>query len=289
MNADINLAQLHENVRTLCGLGWHLFPLAPGKKTPATPNGHKDATTDLSVALRLFDNGRLNIGIATGPSKLVVLDVDGEAGHKWLIDATKRHGLPETFTVRTRAGGFHYYFKAPDAIDIRCSVSRIAPGIDIRATGGYVVGPTSWVAADEKGPAGWYEVINDSRVARLPEWLLNLILNTKTRPCRNAIAQPCSIKRTQPETPRAVAKLKALLAHIDADCPYEVYRAVVWAVASTGWRCAEKVALDWSLTAEDRFEQATFDALINSYDPDHPDAVTYGTLVYLARQGGCRV
>jgi len=286
MSNDVNLAHLHETIRTLCGWGWSVFPLAEGKKTPVTDHGHKDATTDLSAALRLFNNGRLNIGIATGSSRLVVLDGDGEAGKVWLADAHEAYGIPPTFTVRTRAGGFHYYFEAPTGIDIRCSASRIAPGIDIRATGGYVVGPTSWVAADEKGPAGWYKVIDNSPVAPLPEWLLSLILATKTRPCRTSIPQSCSNKRTQSETPRAVATLKVLLTHIDADCDYETYRNVIWAICSTGWTCAEQVALDWSLTAEDRFEQSTFDALINSFDPDHPESVSYGTLVYLARKGG---
>jgi hypothetical protein len=204
----------------------------------------------------------------------------------WLADAHETYGIPPTFTVRTRAGGFHYYFEAPTGIDIRCSASRIALGIDIRATGGYVVGPSSWVAADEKGPAGWYEVIDESPVAPLPEWLLHLILASQTRTPRNSTLRPCPLKRAQSETPRAVATLKDLLNYIDADCDYETYRNVIWAICSTGWRCAEQLALDWSLTAEHRFEQSTFDALINSYDPDHPDAVTYGTVLYLARQGG---
>lgn len=286
MSADINLTQLQETIRELCRRGWYVFPLVQGKKTPATEHGHKDATTDLSVALRLFDNGRLNVGVATEPSRLVVLDVDGETGNMWLADAHETFGIPPTFTVRTRAGGFHHYFEAPPGIEIKCSASRIAPGIDIRATGGYVVGPTSWVAADKKGPAGWYKVVEDNPVAPLPEWLLNLILATQTRTSRNSTSRLCSLNRVQPETPRAVATLKDLLNYIDADCDYETYRNVVWAICSTGWKCAEQLALDWSLTAEHRFEQSTFEALINSYDPDHPEVVGYGTLVFLARQGG---
>ena len=288
VSAGLNLAHLHKTIRTLCDWGWWVFPLAEGKKTPVTDHGHKDATTDVSTALRLFSNGRLNIGIATGPSRLVVLDGDGEAGNVWLADADETYGIPRTFTVRTRAGGFHYYFQAPAGIEIKCSASKIARGIDVRADGGYVVGPTSWVDADEKGPAGWYKVIDDSPVAPLPEWLLHLILPTQTRAPRNPTSRPCPSKRAQPETPRAVATLKDLLNYIDADCYYETYRNVIWAICSTGWKCAEQLALDWSLTAEHRFEQSTFEALINSYDPDHPEAVTYGTLVYLARQGGYR-
>jgi hypothetical protein len=63
---------------------------------------------------------------------------------------------------------------------------------------------------------------------------------------------------------------------------------VIWAIMSTGWRCAEQVALDWSLTAHERFEQTTFEALVNTYDPDRPDCISYGTLVFLARQGDYR-
>ena len=282
------LYDVHETVRNLCSQGRYVFPLAPGKKTPITASGHKDATNDAPKALQFFNTGSLNIGIATGPSKLVVLDADGQAGNVWLAKAGENHGLPRTFSVLTRSGGFHIYFQSPEGIEIKCSAGRIAPGIDIRANGGYVVGPTSWVDADHKGPAGWYKVIDNSPVAPLPEWLLHLILESQTKPDCKSTRSPCSIKRAQPETPRAVAILKDLLSHIDADCDYETYRNVVWAICSTGWQCAEQVALDWSLTAEERFEQSTLEVLINSYDPNHPDAVSYGTLVYLARKGGCR-
>jgi hypothetical protein len=194
----------------------------------------------------------------------------------------------KTFTVQTRSGGLHLYFNAPPEITIKSSASKVAPGVDIRATGGYVVGPTSWVEADHKGPAGWYRIVDHSSIVPLPDWLLTAILageknTTTSRPTKNACA-----KRVSPETPRAVATLKEVLKHIDADCHYQTYRAVIWAVMSTGWRCAEQVALDWSLTAPERFEQNTFEALVNTYDPDRPDSISYGTLVFLARQGGYR-
>jgi len=188
MSADIDLAHLHETIRTMCGWGWHVFPLAPGRKTPVTTNGFKDATSDVTTALTRFSHGRLNIGIATGMSKLVVVDGDGEAGDVWLANAQDTYGIPGTFTVRTRSGGYHYYFKAPEGIEIKCSAGRIAPGIDIRAEGGYVVGPTSRVDADSKGPAGWYRVIDDSPVALLPEWLLHLLLASQARPTRRPLS-----------------------------------------------------------------------------------------------------
>jgi hypothetical protein len=288
MSANVNLDHLRQTAVTLTEWGWHVFPLAPGQKTPITPHGYQDATSDTTTALHSFNHGKLNIGIATGPSGLVVLDVDGEQGALWLTDMQITFGLPKTFTVRTRSGGSHLYFSAPPGIAIKSSASKIAPKIDIRAEGGYVVGPTSWVEADHKGKAGWYRVVDHSPVVPLPDWLLTAILagkqnTTKSRPTKKACA-----KSVSPETPRAVAILKEILKHIDADCDYETYRAVIWAIMSTGWRCAEQVALDWSLTAHERFEQTTFEALINTYDPDRPDCISYGTLVFLARQGGYR-
>jgi hypothetical protein len=193
-----------------------------------------------------------------------------------------------TFTVRTRSGGLHLYFKAPRDIKIKSSASKIAPGVDIRAEGGYVVGPTSWVDSDRKGEAGFYQVIDNSPVAPLPDWLLTAILAGKKNTPKSRSTKKARAKGVSPETPRSVATLKDLLNHIDADCDYETYRNVVWAVLSTGWSCAEALAHEWSLKAPTRFEQTTFESLVNTYDPYRPDCISYGTLVFLARQGGYR-
>jgi len=50
-----------------------------------------------------------NIGIATGPSGLVVLDVDGPEGQAGLKALVEKHGpLPRTLVAKTgRAGGIH--------------------------------------------------------------------------------------------------------------------------------------------------------------------------------------
>ena len=80
------------------------------------------------------------VGVATGRGLVVVdLDVkhDGEAALQ-LLEGTNED-LPPTMRVRTPSGGIHLYFHSTK--DLRNSASRIAPGIDIRGDGGYVVGP----------------------------------------------------------------------------------------------------------------------------------------------------
>jgi hypothetical protein len=88
-------------------------------------------------------NPRSNIGIATGDvSGIVVLDIDGAEGQASLDALTVEHGpLPATITVRTGSGGHHYYFKYPVGENVSNTASTIAPKIDTRANGGFVVAP----------------------------------------------------------------------------------------------------------------------------------------------------
>jgi hypothetical protein len=73
---------------------------------------------------------------------------------------------------------------------------------------------------------------------------------------------------------------------IDADCDYETWRNIVWAVLSTGWSCAEDIAYEWSKSAPDRFDEDAFWLVANSYTPDHTSPITVGTIYHFAWLGG---
>ena len=83
-----------------------------------------------------------NVGLVTGD--VIVLDVDPrKGGDGSLEDLEGRHGeLPQTWRVLTGGGGFHAYF-APPPVRIPCSTDLLAPGLDIKSVGGYVVAPPS--------------------------------------------------------------------------------------------------------------------------------------------------
>jgi hypothetical protein len=136
-----------------------VFPCRPDKR-PATPHGFKDATRDPDTIRDLWRRwpGDL-IGIATGEvSDLAVLDIDAKPnGRDWW--AEHRGHLPVTRTVRTRSGGLHLYFRHVSGL--RCSASVIAPAIDVRADGGYVI---AWAAAG-------LPVLHQGPLARWPIWL----------------------------------------------------------------------------------------------------------------------
>ena len=150
-------------------------------KSPLTKNGHKDATIDRAQIARRWSELRNTgfpdalIGIRTGLiSGFWVLDIDTKNadGFASLKKLEARFGaLPATHTVKTPSGGVHYYWKFPD-IDLRCSSNKIAPGIDVRANDGYVIGPPSMMV---DGRA--YEDLTDAtpnEAAWAPSWLIDL-------------------------------------------------------------------------------------------------------------------
>ncbi|GAA2367333.1 bifunctional DNA primase/polymerase [Streptomyces carpaticus] len=90
-----------------------------------------------------------------------------------------RHGQPypgETYTVATPSGGRHLYFTAPPGL--RNSAGKLAPKVDTRSGGGYVVAPGSAVA----GRA--YETVRDIPVAPLSDWLAHLLTPAPLPPQR---------------------------------------------------------------------------------------------------------
>jgi hypothetical protein len=142
-----------------------VFPVDASKR-PLTARGFKDATRDPTEIRALFARAH-GIGVPTGTwSGFVAIDIDvkeGRAGLEWL--AANEHRLPRTRRHRTQSGGFHLLFLAPPGRTIRNSASKIAPGIDVRADGGYVVAP----------PTPGYSVADDAMPAPLPAWLLDLL------------------------------------------------------------------------------------------------------------------
>ncbi|NRQ39497.1 bifunctional DNA primase/polymerase [Nonomuraea sp. NN258] len=170
--------------------GWHVFPLTPNDKRPLRgfTDWEEHATTDADRIRQMWGRAPFNIGIACGPSRLVVLDLDlpkpGEQPPAtWArpgvhdgadvlaalcIEAGQRLPL-ETFTVRTRRGGTHLYFTAPADTDLGNSAGRLGWKIDTRGQGGYVVGPGSHVELPDG--TGSYDALHIADPAPLPAWL----------------------------------------------------------------------------------------------------------------------
>ena len=149
-------------------LGLPVFPCGHDKK-PVIATGFKAATRDRAVILESFNRpGAELIGVPTGSSSgLIVIDVDirpDKSGMGWLEENSE--ALPPTRTHKTRSGGLHLLFRAPDSVDIRNSASRVAPGVDVRGEGGYVIVP----------PSPGYSLADPVEPAEMPRWLIRACL-----------------------------------------------------------------------------------------------------------------
>lgn len=125
-------------------MGWKVLPLKPGKKTPATRHGVNDATCDLDQIRHWWGTSpAMNIGLATG-RVFDVVDVDPPRGHESLTRLDSCGGIPDVHgIVHTPSGGLHLYVEADK--DAGNLAGSIAPGLDYRGAGGYVVAAPSTV------------------------------------------------------------------------------------------------------------------------------------------------
>lgn len=220
--------------------GLAVFPLHPGTKRPAVARWEDWATrnpTRITAWWRAHPEA--NIGIACGPSRLLVVDCDvstptktvtgahahtadtaaavGVAGIADGVDVLAALAREHTGThpwtthlVDTPGSdgrpGLHLYFRqprdrAPEAL-LRNTTGRLGPLLDTRGAGGYVV------AAGSRTPHGTYRTGHDIPPAPLPAWLLHLLDDPRGRvdvpSPRNTPPQPSGPGRT-PALPRRAA------------------------------------------------------------------------------------
>jgi hypothetical protein len=135
-------------------LGYRVFPCVPGGKSPVTEHGFHDATTDAAQIEQWWtEQPRANIGLAT--EGLLVIDIDGR-DNPWLANQPERTlELASVPTALTPRGGSHRVFRQPAGKDWRCTEGRLAPKVDTRAAGGYIVAPPSVV--EGVGAYQWVE------------------------------------------------------------------------------------------------------------------------------------
>ncbi|MDR1856821.1 MAG: bifunctional DNA primase/polymerase [Desulfovibrio sp.] len=161
--------------------GISVFPCGPDKK-PLIKGGFKKATTEGYVLREWWGQHKgAMIGVPTGGT-FWVLDLDGEEGAASFETLSAEHGpLPATWTVSTPRGRHFYFLTPPDGKGPRNSAGRIAPGVDVRGRGGYVIGPPSENAQGQK-----YLVTDTSPITVAPAWLLDLARARKAEPAAPA-------------------------------------------------------------------------------------------------------
>jgi hypothetical protein len=172
---------LYRAAQSLIRSGQPVFPCrSKGEKakTPMTKHGLHDATLDLGKVKNWWRTHRdAAIGIPTG---IVwdVLDVDVKDDRDGRVHLPYLHRLGLLNgcqrVARTPSGGWHLYFKTAPGLTNK---ARATLGLDVRAKGGYVLAPPSFVDDGDQS-VGVYEDIGPTEGSTEEPLLWDLIQST---------------------------------------------------------------------------------------------------------------
>lgn len=162
--------------------GTPVFP-CNDKKQPIVSGGFKAASRDSETVAQMFASQSACLaGMPTGAiSSKVIIDfdtyklkdasqADRDAHNAFIEELT--NDMLKTRIVKTMNDGRHAYFLHREGV--KSSVGQLAPFVDTRADGGYIILP------DGVG----YTVVNDEPVQPLPDWLYERIMEKQAKPIK---------------------------------------------------------------------------------------------------------
>ncbi len=177
--------------------GLAVFAAEPYRKTPMPGVSWPEVSTTSTRHISAHWPRGANIGVDCGKSGIVVIDLDrhdpeadGVAAFTALCEEHEAdRDWPDTYTVVTPTDGYHLYFENPGGLGN--GEGALPAGINVRGTGGYVLGAGSVVdrrAYEGKpelqalvGDGRAYQVYNDAPIIRRRPWLLEVLHKSKRR------------------------------------------------------------------------------------------------------------
>lgn len=162
--------------------GYAVFPCRPNDKPPLGGRGCLDATADANqVEAWWTATPNANVGLAT--AGLLVVDIDRQpdgSPNPWPQDAEQAADLAKAPCSLTPNGGRHFIFRQPSDQALGNSVSRLAPHVDTRGDGGYVVAPPSELSSGAyRWLAGQELDCRPDQLPLPPQWLLDALAERK--------------------------------------------------------------------------------------------------------------
>jgi len=192
----LNVTTVHTAAQALAAAGYRVFPLRPFTKEPAIKRWQIEACADPAKVKEWF-HVEHGLALATGPQpngqNVVAIDIDPrhDGWDTWAALVAQHQARFEGAVIHsTPNGGAHTFFNAPK--DLRNSRSKLGPGIDSRAAGGYVVLPPSEVP-DLQGEIRAYVVgshrrLEDGALLTMPAWIMEGLTAFPQAPRRPQVA-----------------------------------------------------------------------------------------------------
>jgi hypothetical protein len=209
-------------------------------KVPLTPHGCKDASTDADQ-IRAWEQRwpDANWAIATGSASggLLVVDVDGiwdEPGAAWTRIANEcglnrvPGGLRTVCGLSGSEHSMHWYFQLDEGLTLGNTTGRLAPGIDTRCEGGYVIAPRS--RHPDGGTYEWVMPPGETPIVEAPAMLIDLLQPLPRQPLPR-VAPPLIGGEVTGEGKR---RLLGIVRRVEAATKGERHMVVFWAACRIG-------------------------------------------------------
>jgi hypothetical protein len=158
------------------GLGYAVFPLAPGEKRPhgrLVPHGLKEASREEATITTWW---RACPGCGVGilaPEEVLVLDFDDPTA--WERLKGEYPTLGDAPRQRTPKGGYHVFLRLPQGVRLSATVRKLA-GVDLRGMGRAYVVASPTRLADGRGYTWEVPLVKPEDLPLIPEDLLLRLL-----------------------------------------------------------------------------------------------------------------
>jgi hypothetical protein len=158
------------------GLGYAVFPLAPGEKRPhgrLVPHGLKEASREEATITTWWRScPGCGVGILA-PEEVLVLDFDDPTA--WERLKGEYPTLGDAPRQRTPKGGYHVFLRLPQGVRLSATVRKLA-GVDLRGMGKAYVVASPTRLADGRGYTWEVPLVKPEDLPEIPEDLLLRLL-----------------------------------------------------------------------------------------------------------------
>jgi Bifunctional DNA primase/polymerase, N-terminal/AAA domain/Primase C terminal 2 (PriCT-2) len=263
----------------LAANGWPVFPCNPLNKKPLTEHGFKDATLDETVIKSMWTKWPMAmIGVPTGKeSGFWVVDLDTDTDKNGVAEWDKilqEHPDPIFTRVHyTPRTGRHLLFRYDPERPVRNSTSKIAPGIDVRGDGGYVIVPPSKTESGKE-----YSSNDVENIAEAPDWLYGLVESEKK------FEQESKQDNTKQPTTEQVRLALRVIPNVDLG--WDDWNRIGMATwrATNGNHAGLAAFVEWSRKSTKHNKKDSCNDRWKAYGKCPPTEIGVGTIFWLADQ-----
>ena len=264
--------------------GFQVIPVCPGtKRTAVKWDGWFTNYSDQKLVDYWKQHPEHELGIIAGEG-IIVLDADSSASIHALNQIEIEFGVLPNFIINTSKGVHHYFKRAAYTIaqsDGHCTL-LYPHRIDIKTGRALVIQPPS-----NGKTVGLIAAKSVTDLTEVGQKFIDAINLHNGRNLPTFLKPLKTSKERSNSTDTRFLGLVALLNQIDPDCGYQDWFRILAAIFhhTAGSEDGFAIANAWSSTSIKYKGEKEILAKWNSFDLDHPHAITIGTLIKMVDNG----